>query len=255
MLFLPHRQNAQAAVDDLLRADVRESGAGHGDDPEGRVAPRSEPAGRRSCGRCTSRCATRRGPGPLHRRADGAFAVLATLLAAIGLYGVLAYTVAQRTREIGLRMALGARAARVRGMVLRQVGLMTVVGGAIGLGAALARRPRPARSLLFELQFHDTARARGGRRRAHAGGARGRIRARGSRRADRSDAGAQERERRTLLTLSASSSSPGSSRRAASARRPGPLPVRSGSARRRRPIRRPRRSPGHGASPSPNSTA
>ena len=68
---------------------------------------------------------------------SAAFALLATLLAAVGLYGVLAYTVAQRTREIGLRMALGAAPGRVRVMVLRQVGMMTLVGGAIGLAAAV----------------------------------------------------------------------------------------------------------------------
>jgi ABC-type antimicrobial peptide transport system permease subunit len=66
------------------------------------------------------------------------FAGLATLLAAIGLYGVLAYSVAQRTREIGLRMALGADATTIRTMVLTQVAKMTVVGGVIGLGLAAA---------------------------------------------------------------------------------------------------------------------
>ncbi|HXE81682.1 MAG TPA: FtsX-like permease family protein [Vicinamibacterales bacterium] len=83
-----------------------------------------------------------------------AFAVLATRLAAVGLHAILAYTVAQRTREIGLRMALGADASRVRGMVLRQVGLMMLVGGAVGLAAALAVG-RAAGSLLFELEPHD----------------------------------------------------------------------------------------------------
>jgi predicted permease len=83
-----------------------------------------------------------------------AFAALATLLAAMGLYGVLAYTVSQRTREIGLRMALGAAPSRVRGMVLRQVGLMTVVGGAIGLVAAVSIG-RLAESLLFRLKGWD----------------------------------------------------------------------------------------------------
>ena len=85
---------------------------------------------------------------------SAAFGVLATLLAAIGLYGVLAYTVAQRTREIGLRMALGAEPGRVRAMVLRQVGLMTLVGGAIGLGSAVWVG-RTAESLLFELKGYD----------------------------------------------------------------------------------------------------
>jgi ABC-type antimicrobial peptide transport system permease subunit len=83
-----------------------------------------------------------------------AFATLATLLAAVGLYGVLAYTVAQRTREIGLRMALGAGADRVRGMVLKQVTKMLVIGGLIGIGVALAMG-RAAQSLLFGLEGTD----------------------------------------------------------------------------------------------------
>jgi len=83
-----------------------------------------------------------------------AFAVLATVLAAIGLYGVLAYTVAQRTREFGLRMALGANGGAVRGMVMRQVGMMALVGGSIGLIIALAVG-RVAKSLLFQMEGYD----------------------------------------------------------------------------------------------------
>jgi predicted permease len=83
-----------------------------------------------------------------------AFGGLATLLAAIGLYGVLAYTVAQRTREIGLRMALGAAPGRVRRMVLGQVGWMTLIGGAAGLGAAIWLGSL-AQSLLYELEDYD----------------------------------------------------------------------------------------------------
>jgi len=85
-----------------------------------------------------------------------AFALVATLLAAIGLYGVLAYSVVQRRREIGLRMALGADAGRVRGMVLKQVGWMTLTGAILGLAAALGIG-KVAQALLFELDGADPA--------------------------------------------------------------------------------------------------
>jgi ABC-type antimicrobial peptide transport system permease subunit len=85
---------------------------------------------------------------------SAAFAALATLLAAVGLYGVLAYSVAQRTREIGVRMALGANSSNIRSMVLGQVGLMTLVGGVIGIGGALALG-MGAQSLLYQLNGYD----------------------------------------------------------------------------------------------------
>jgi putative ABC transport system permease protein len=82
------------------------------------------------------------------------FAVLATALAGLGLYGVLAYSVAQRSREIALRFALGAPAARIRAMVLRQVGAMAVLGVALGTGAALLLG-RAARRLLYGVEAAD----------------------------------------------------------------------------------------------------
>jgi predicted permease len=81
-------------------------------------------------------------------------AALATFLAAIGLYGMLTYTVAQRTREIGVRMALGADRADVRRMFLGQVLRMVAAGGGAGIVIALALG-RVAQSLLFGLESHD----------------------------------------------------------------------------------------------------
>lgn len=85
---------------------------------------------------------------------SAAFALLATLLAAIGLYGVLAYSVSQRTREIGVRMALGADRHNVQRMVLRQVGVMIGIGAAAGALVALGLG-RAAQSMLFGLEGHD----------------------------------------------------------------------------------------------------
>ena len=85
---------------------------------------------------------------------SASFALLATLLAAVGLYGVLAYTVSQRTREIGLRMALGADSLRVRRMILKQVAWMTLIGAIVGVTGAYYLG-RAAASLLFELKPYD----------------------------------------------------------------------------------------------------
>jgi predicted permease len=82
------------------------------------------------------------------------FAALATLLAGIGLYGVLAYNVTQRTRELGLRLALGAAPTRLRALVLKQVGVMALIGAGAGLVAALALG-RVAEAVLFGLSGRD----------------------------------------------------------------------------------------------------
>jgi ABC-type antimicrobial peptide transport system permease subunit len=85
---------------------------------------------------------------------SASFAGLATILAAIGLYGVLAYTVAQRAREFGLRMALGAAPQRVRLMILGQVGRMTLIGGIAGLAFAIGPGYL-SQSMLFEIRGYD----------------------------------------------------------------------------------------------------
>ncbi len=84
----------------------------------------------------------------------GAFAVLALVLASVGLYGVLAYSVASREREIGIRMALGARAASVRGMFLSMAGKLALGGLLLGSAAALALT-QGLRSLVFGISLYD----------------------------------------------------------------------------------------------------
>jgi predicted permease len=83
-----------------------------------------------------------------------AAALIALLLGAVGLYGVIGYVVSQRTREIGVRIALGAAPARVRRMVLRQGLVLAGLGIAIGLGAA-ALLSRLLESLLFQVDSRD----------------------------------------------------------------------------------------------------
>jgi putative ABC transport system permease protein len=79
---------------------------------------------------------------------SGSFASLAALLAALGIYGVLAYLVVQRTREIGIRMALGAESGDVRKLIVKEVGSMVVIGVAVGLPLAYVMA-RLSESLLF----------------------------------------------------------------------------------------------------------
>jgi ABC-type antimicrobial peptide transport system permease subunit len=87
---------------------------------------------------------------------SGVFGLLATLLAAIGIYGVVAYAVARRTAEIGIRIALGAQPSRVLRVILLEAGRMAALGIVIGLAAAFALS-RLVASQLFGVQPADPA--------------------------------------------------------------------------------------------------
>jgi ABC-type antimicrobial peptide transport system permease subunit len=82
------------------------------------------------------------------------FGFLATLLAAIGLYGVMAYSVAMRRREIGIRMALGAEPSKVRRMVMYDVLLLIAIGVGVGVPVAVALM-RMVATQLYGLSAYD----------------------------------------------------------------------------------------------------
>jgi ABC-type antimicrobial peptide transport system permease subunit len=82
------------------------------------------------------------------------FGTLAALLAALGIYGVLAYLVVQRTREIGIRMALGAETANIRFLIVKEVGTMVALGVAVGLPLSYGLA-RFSESLLFGVHAGD----------------------------------------------------------------------------------------------------
>jgi ABC-type antimicrobial peptide transport system permease subunit len=82
------------------------------------------------------------------------FAAVALLLAAVGIYGLMAYSVQQRTQEIGIRMALGAAPGKVRGMIVRQGMILALIGVVVGVAAALALT-RLMASLIFGVKTWD----------------------------------------------------------------------------------------------------
>ena len=83
-----------------------------------------------------------------------AFALIALVLCASGIYGIISFTTAQRTREIGLRMALGADGASIQRMVLREGSIVIAIGVALGLAGALAGA-QILQTLLFEIKPGD----------------------------------------------------------------------------------------------------
>jgi predicted permease len=93
-------------------------------------------------------------PARMAAGALGSFGVLALVLAAVGIYGVMSYVVAGRTREIGLRMALGAQSGNVRSLILRQGMTLALIGSVIGLAIAFGAT-RLLKSVLYGVSASD----------------------------------------------------------------------------------------------------
>jgi ABC-type antimicrobial peptide transport system permease subunit len=94
------------------------------------------------------------GPRILGSRVLGAFAVLAAVLAAFGIYGLSSYTTAERTREMGIRLALGARPGQIVVLILRAAAVLTLIGAAVGVAMFLAA-DRALAALMFGASPQD----------------------------------------------------------------------------------------------------
>ena len=153
-IYLPMEERGSAGMTVLLRTSV---------DPES-VAGAVQKAIQQTAGPViitdvlTFEDVMKRSVGPRHLNAwlFGSFGALGLLLAAIGIGSVVSYSVARRTREMGLRMALGARPIDVQRLVVRESMMPVVVGLTVGVGAALMAS-RLVESLLFDVQPGDMA--------------------------------------------------------------------------------------------------
>jgi putative ABC transport system permease protein len=94
--------------------------------------------------------------GPFHLALLGIFAGIAMILAAVGIYGLMSYSVQQRTQEIGIRMALGASRGDMLRLIIQQGGLLAITGVVIGLAGAFGLTRLMSR-LLFEVKPTDAA--------------------------------------------------------------------------------------------------
>jgi putative ABC transport system permease protein len=145
-LYFPIFQNPAYAMAIYLRTDVAPSTVTQALREQVRAVDRDLPVfGERTMTQVAAESVSRR---KFAMQLVGLFGVLALLLAGVGIYGVIAYSVTQRTREIGIRVALGASRSAILRWVLKQGMILTVAGVAVGLVGALALT-RLLRSLLF----------------------------------------------------------------------------------------------------------